>query len=149
MNSSISWDITPCSPLKVNRRFGGTCRFHFQNRISQETSVKAGGKESHLSLCLPAAFTLVSCLAYSSTLKMEVTCFSETSVDFQRTTRRYMPGDTTLQMAGWWNGKDMEGNGRGAFAVLFLYFPGKLWKLRSWQLLSRPRLEPTTSRIQD
>jgi hypothetical protein len=24
MKSTIFWDITPCSPLKVNRRFGGT-----------------------------------------------------------------------------------------------------------------------------
>jgi hypothetical protein len=32
-------------------------------------------------------FTLVTFLAYSSTLKVEVTCSSETSVDFQRTTR--------------------------------------------------------------
>jgi hypothetical protein len=24
MKSSICWDITPCSPLKVNRRFGGS-----------------------------------------------------------------------------------------------------------------------------
>jgi hypothetical protein len=23
MKSAISWDIMPCSPLKVNRRFGG------------------------------------------------------------------------------------------------------------------------------
>jgi hypothetical protein len=23
MKSTIFWDITPCSPLKVNRRFGG------------------------------------------------------------------------------------------------------------------------------
>jgi hypothetical protein len=29
---------------------------------------------------------LVSCLAYSSTLKMEAKCSSETSVEFQRTT---------------------------------------------------------------
>jgi hypothetical protein len=29
----IFWDITPCSPLKVNRRFGGTCRLHLQGRI--------------------------------------------------------------------------------------------------------------------
>jgi hypothetical protein len=36
---------------------------------------------------------LVSCLTYSSTLKMEEICFSETSVDFQRTTRRYIPED--------------------------------------------------------
>jgi hypothetical protein len=39
---------------------------------------------------------LVSCLACSSTLKMEVTCFSEMSVDFQRTTRRYIPEDRIL-----------------------------------------------------
>jgi hypothetical protein len=26
--SSLIWDIRPCSPLKVNRRFGGTCRLH-------------------------------------------------------------------------------------------------------------------------
>jgi hypothetical protein len=47
--------------------------------------------------CLSPAFTLVSCLAYSSTLKMEVTCSSETSVDFQLTTRRYIPEFRTLQ----------------------------------------------------
>jgi hypothetical protein len=42
------------------------------------------------------ALTLVSCLAYSSTLKMEAKCFSETLVDFQRTTRRYIPEDSSL-----------------------------------------------------
>jgi hypothetical protein len=26
MKSSIFWNIAPCSPLKVNRHFGGTCR---------------------------------------------------------------------------------------------------------------------------
>jgi hypothetical protein len=45
MKSTIFWDITPCSPLKVNRRFG--------------------------ELCLPPAFTMVSCLAYYSALKMD------------------------------------------------------------------------------
>jgi hypothetical protein len=43
------------------------------------------------------AFTLVSCLAYSSTLKMEAICFSETSVDFQRNTQRYIPEDSTFR----------------------------------------------------
>jgi hypothetical protein len=33
-------------------------------------------------LCLPSAVTLVSCSAYSSTLKMEAIYSSETSVDF-------------------------------------------------------------------
>jgi hypothetical protein len=40
---------------------------------------------------------LVSFLAYSSTLKMEATRSSETLVDFQRSTWRYIPEDITLQ----------------------------------------------------
>jgi hypothetical protein len=33
----VFWDITLRSPLKVNQRFGGTCRLHLQGRrISQE-----------------------------------------------------------------------------------------------------------------
>jgi hypothetical protein len=47
MKSSIFWDVTLCSPLKVNRRFGGTCRLHHQGqRINRATSMKAGGKQS-------------------------------------------------------------------------------------------------------
>jgi hypothetical protein len=65
----IFWDITLCSPLKINRRFG---------RI----------------YCLPPVFTLVYCSAYSSTLKMEATCSSRTSADFRQTTQRYVPEDT-------------------------------------------------------
>jgi hypothetical protein len=30
MKSCVFWNITPCSPLKVNRRFGGTRRYHLQ-----------------------------------------------------------------------------------------------------------------------
>jgi hypothetical protein len=30
MESSMFCNITPCSPLKVNQRFGGTCRLHLQ-----------------------------------------------------------------------------------------------------------------------
>jgi hypothetical protein len=30
--STIFWDITPCSLLSVNRRFGGTYRLHLQGR---------------------------------------------------------------------------------------------------------------------
>jgi hypothetical protein len=32
LKSTIFWDITPCSPLSVNRRFGGTYRLHLQGR---------------------------------------------------------------------------------------------------------------------
>jgi hypothetical protein len=37
IKQSIFWDITPCSPLKVNRRFGGVYLLHLQCRkISRE-----------------------------------------------------------------------------------------------------------------
>jgi hypothetical protein len=32
MQSTVFWDITPCSPLSVNRRFGGTYRLHLEDR---------------------------------------------------------------------------------------------------------------------
>jgi hypothetical protein len=42
------WDITPCSLLIVYRRFGRTCRHHFQGRRTSkaETSLKAAAKDS-------------------------------------------------------------------------------------------------------
>jgi hypothetical protein len=43
-----------------------------------------------------AFFLLVSCLAYSSTLKMEAVSTSETSVDFYRIERRYTPEGSNL-----------------------------------------------------
>jgi hypothetical protein len=44
MNSSIFWDTTSCSPLKLNRRFGGTCLLNVQvRRMAQEES----DKQSH------------------------------------------------------------------------------------------------------
>jgi hypothetical protein len=48
---------------------------------------------------LAACFMLLSCLAYSSTLKMKVTCSSEMSVDFQWTTQVCMSEDRTFQHA--------------------------------------------------
>jgi hypothetical protein len=52
-----------------------------------------------LPLYLPLDFTLVSYSAYSSTLKMEAICSFETPVDFQRATRRYVPGDGALRIS--------------------------------------------------
>jgi hypothetical protein len=43
--------------------------------------------------------TLVSCLTQSSTLKMEATCSFKTFADFQRTIKRYIPEDVTLQIS--------------------------------------------------
>jgi hypothetical protein len=61
MKSTIFWDITPCSPLEVNRRFGGTYRFHLQGR---RISGARNQPESRWQA------ELVPCSAYSSTLKM-------------------------------------------------------------------------------
>jgi hypothetical protein len=65
MKSTIFWDITPYSPLKVNRRFGETFRLHFKRPIS-------GAKyqqESRWKIGLLHTFSLVSCSA-CSTLKI-------------------------------------------------------------------------------
>jgi hypothetical protein len=35
MKSTVFWDITQSSPLKVSRRFGGTYRLYLQVRISR------------------------------------------------------------------------------------------------------------------
>jgi hypothetical protein len=48
-----------------------------------------------------ACFSPVSCLAYS-TLNMEATCSCETSVDFQRATRCYIPADWTFHNHHFW-----------------------------------------------
>jgi hypothetical protein len=63
MKSLIFLDITPCNPLVVNRRFGGTCRLHLQGR-----RLSPAGDQHE-----PGSSAL--------------------SVDFQRTTstRRYIP----------------------------------------------------------
>jgi hypothetical protein len=79
LKGTIFWDITPCSPLNVNRRFGETYHLHLQGRRLLDTCFYAG-----------------SCLVYSSTLKMEALFSSETSIDIERTTRRYIPEDSTL-----------------------------------------------------
>jgi hypothetical protein len=74
LKGTIFWNITLCSPLKVYPRFGGTYRL----------------------LCLPPAFKLGTCSAYSTTLKMEVICSSKMLVDFQWTTPCYITEDRTL-----------------------------------------------------
>jgi hypothetical protein len=65
MKSSVFWGITPFCLLKVNRCFGETCRLHLQSRIIS----RAGSKH------------------------IEVICSCKTSIDYQRTRRRYILED--------------------------------------------------------
>jgi hypothetical protein len=71
MKCSIFWDITPCSPSKVNDVW--------------EEYVASACHVSHWLLAL-----------FFQTLKMEATYSSETSVDFQWTTQHYIPKDRVL-----------------------------------------------------
>jgi hypothetical protein len=75
----VFWDITLCSPLKINRRFGETCV-----QAKEETSIKQ-----------VASRALIPVGLFFDT-EMKMTCSFETSVEFQWTKRRYIPDDGTL-----------------------------------------------------
>jgi hypothetical protein len=62
--------------------------------ISSWSKNKLSNKPALLATC----FTLYSLLDHSSTLKKEAICSSESLVDFQRTTRRYIPEERTLHI---------------------------------------------------
>jgi hypothetical protein len=65
--------MKPCSPFKVNQRFGEAFLQDIQGRIISQ------GRNQ-----------------VASTLNMEVMCFSETSVGFQSTIRCYTLEDRTV-----------------------------------------------------
>jgi hypothetical protein len=68
LKSFVFSDITLCSPLKVDRRFWGTYRFHLRCRKKAKQGKSIKKAENH-----------------------------ETSVDFHRTIQRYILGGSTLQ----------------------------------------------------
>jgi hypothetical protein len=71
MESSVFWNIRPCTPLKIDRHFGGTNRLHLNGRRM---------------LLYAGIF-----LGYFSTLKTQKTHSSEKSIDFLQTTGRNIP----------------------------------------------------------
>jgi hypothetical protein len=84
VNNVVFWDIMPCSPLTVNRRFGGIYRLHLQSSPTRKQ-----------------AACRVTCLAYFSALKREAIC-SSCKVEFQRTTRSYTPEySVTIKFPNW------------------------------------------------
>jgi hypothetical protein len=74
IKSSVFWDVTPRSPLKVKRRFGGTHPLHLKGRRIRQARHQ---RESS-----------------SACQKMEIVSSSETSVNFYQITWRRIPGDT-------------------------------------------------------
>jgi hypothetical protein len=85
VKSSIYWDVIPCSLVEVYRRFGITYNLHLQ--IIKE--LQANNQEASKNVLL------VSCLTYSSTLKMEAVRSSEAPIDFYRTTLHCIPESIT------------------------------------------------------
>jgi hypothetical protein len=55
MKDSIFWDITSCSPLKFNRRFGGTRRFGIQDEIVSQAKSSERSADFHYILVEKAA----------------------------------------------------------------------------------------------
>jgi hypothetical protein len=56
LKSTIFWDTTPCSPLKVNQRFGRIYYFHLQGRMSRTRYPRESS-----SFGFPFAFMMISC----------------------------------------------------------------------------------------
>jgi hypothetical protein len=81
IKSYLFWDIALCSQMKFNRRFGGICRLYFQGRSWPRKQPASSRQEPE---------------PYYSTLNTDEKCSSETTVDFRRTTRRYIPEDGTI-----------------------------------------------------
>jgi hypothetical protein len=93
MRSTIFWDITVCSPLSVNRRFGGNIlppSSGSKNKPSKEPAWEQVTSRSLLSRCFLTRLILRPRRWWRNVP-------SETSVDTQRTTHRYIPEDSTLQ----------------------------------------------------
>jgi hypothetical protein len=100
---SIFFDVMPCRPLKVNdvTELHPVSFSRTYEQAKKGTSMKQAARISWLSNSGFDArdgsrFTMIFSLDYSSTLKIEVECSSETSVDLQRTTRRYVQEDISL-----------------------------------------------------
>jgi hypothetical protein len=121
VNSSIFWDIMPRSPLKFGRRFGGIYRLNLHClRIGEARNQHVAGSKENNSLVeswglsrkqegfarrsVSSHWLSLFCylhysgflLDYSSALKTEAISPSETSVDFQRTTRCYVTQNRTF-----------------------------------------------------
>jgi hypothetical protein len=96
MNTTIFCNITPCSPLKIKKRFGETYRLNLQGRKIHRGRNRRENRW-HSELCLTLDFILVSCTAYCSNLKIK-TCSSETSANFQRNTQCYIPEASVLSL---------------------------------------------------
>jgi hypothetical protein len=73
MKSYIFGDVTPCSPLEVNRRFEGICHLRFQGRRIRKVRNHREGSSLPASHPISLYFTcfLSSFISYSNTVNTE------------------------------------------------------------------------------
>jgi hypothetical protein len=74
--------------------FGGICLLHLQDWKVSQTKNQYESDWRHKDCFLLHAGLLLGLL----TLKMEAACYSDTSVDFQRTPRSYIPEERTFYL---------------------------------------------------
>jgi hypothetical protein len=75
MISSLVWVITPCSPLKIIGRFGGTCLLNLQDRIIRQTRNQRESKWQACRLCSntkPVVSTDIPCCLHSGAASHKV-----------------------------------------------------------------------------
>lgn len=70
MNSVVFWYVTTCNPVEIHQRFGVTHCLRFQSRRVGQANKK------HISL-----WSMLRCLAYFWTLKVEAVLCSETLIN--------------------------------------------------------------------
>jgi hypothetical protein len=57
MKSTVFWDITSCSPVKFNRRFGGTYGLYLQGRISLAKYRNVGSLSTDYTAIYPIVYS--------------------------------------------------------------------------------------------
>jgi hypothetical protein len=69
MQGYIFWDTIPCSPVKVNRRFGRTCRLRNVGRFSPAyTDFSPEDKTSQPLLREPQTHTIIKIASFLASL---------------------------------------------------------------------------------
>jgi hypothetical protein len=88
----IFWNITLCSPVRINRRFGGTYRLHLQSRRINQTGFQHEAGRKQLCFCLLHSGYLTG-LPFDISQKRRLTFIGLHDIIFQKieTQRGYRP----------------------------------------------------------
>jgi hypothetical protein len=128
VKNAVFWDMEPCG-LIINR-FGGTCRLHLQGR-------RNNAREESVGRLITCCLTLFLSRVISSTLKMEATRSSETSV-YNKPTRCHISEDGILVCTGSVHTQSCESD----FNILKLHVTqtwqlATCWTYEGWEIESR------------